>query len=100
MLDKTMPDNGTSGTHIQTGIDPAFQSIAKKQAAFLIWRVEASFLSKYLKSSLSLPKVGLCGLLLLKFSVFFNNTRGLFTFNSKNPSCEKGKNQSKIRLDF
>ena len=41
MVDKTADDsNGTNGNHKQTGIDPLFQSIVKKQANFLIWRVE------------------------------------------------------------
>jgi hypothetical protein len=42
MHDK-MPATTTSvdGSHIQTGVDPLFLSISKKQANFLIWRVEA-----------------------------------------------------------
>jgi hypothetical protein len=38
---------GVDGSHIQTGVDPLFLNIPKKQANFLIWRVEArdSFIS-------------------------------------------------------
>ena len=36
--------NGTNGNHIHTAVDPLFQSIVKKQTAFLIWRVEVSHL--------------------------------------------------------
>ena len=32
---------GVDGSHIQTGVDPLFLNIPKKQANFLIWRVEA-----------------------------------------------------------
>ncbi len=42
MLDKMSTNNvNGNGSHSQSAIvDPAFQPITKKQAAFFIWRVE------------------------------------------------------------
>jgi hypothetical protein len=46
MIDKMSTNNmNGNGSHSQTAIvDPAFQSINKKQAAFFIWRVEVRIL--------------------------------------------------------